>query len=182
MKNISIIYNPFLLSTKFTIDGKKPRNNSSLDFPKQRLQEWAEKLPEILDKEYGDKNFSVEQRQNLHELKRSESRIREIEMALSSQQVNAFLAEQNTGRFMEHFTGKYPNFVPRLQERNAKLTKQDLTLCALIALGESNESIQEIRHISKESLWAARYRLRSKLQLQHDQRLEDFLRETLIQG
>ena len=122
------------------------------------------------------------QRQNLHELKRSESRIREIEMALSSQQVNAFLAEQNTGRFMEHFTGKYPNFVPRLQERNAKLTKQDLTLCALIALGESNESIQEIRHISKESLWAARYRLRSKLQLQHDQRLEDFLRETLIQG
>ena len=60
MKNISIIYNPFLLSTKFTIDGKKPRNNSSLDFPKQRLQEWAEKLPEILDKEYGDKNFSVE--------------------------------------------------------------------------------------------------------------------------
>ena len=124
--------------------------------------------------------LSRTQKQNLHELKRSESRIREIEMALSSQQINAFLAEQNTGRFMEQFTGKYPNFVPKLQERNKKLTKQDLILCALIALGESNEIIQEIRHISKESLWAARYRLRSKLKLEHGQRLEDFLRQTLI--
>ena len=120
------------------------------------------------------------QAQNRNELQRSESRIREIEMALSNQKINAFLAEQNTGRFMEHFAGKYPYFVPKLKNRNEKLTKQDLILCALIALGESNETIQEIRHISKESLWAARYRLRSKLKLEHDQRLEDFLRQTLI--
>lgn len=60
MKKINIVYNPFLLRTVITVDGKKPGSNSSLDFQKQRLQEWAEKLPKILVDEYRDKNISIE--------------------------------------------------------------------------------------------------------------------------
>lgn len=60
MKKVNIVYNPFLLTTVITVDGKKPRENSSLDFNKQRLQEWAEKLPKILLDEYRDKNVSIE--------------------------------------------------------------------------------------------------------------------------
>lgn len=60
MKKIKITYNPFLLTTTITVDGKKPDANSSLDFQKQRLQEWAEKLPKILLDEYRDKNISIE--------------------------------------------------------------------------------------------------------------------------
>lgn len=60
MKKVKIVYNPFLLTTVITVDGKKPSANSSLDFQKQRLQEWAEKLPKILVEEYRDKNISIE--------------------------------------------------------------------------------------------------------------------------
>ena len=60
MKKVKIVYNPFLLTTTITVDGKKPDENSSLDFQKQRLQEWAEKLPKILLDEYRDKNVSIE--------------------------------------------------------------------------------------------------------------------------
>lgn len=60
MKHVKIVYNPFLLTTSITVDGKKPDDNSSLDFKKQRLQEWAEKLPKILVDEYRDRNISIE--------------------------------------------------------------------------------------------------------------------------
>lgn len=60
MKKVKIVYNPFLLTTVITVDGKKPGKNSSLDFQKQRLQEWAEKLPKILLEEYRDKNISID--------------------------------------------------------------------------------------------------------------------------
>lgn len=65
MKKISITYNPFLLTTSFQVDGKKPRNNSSLDFPKQRLQEWAESFPQIMVDEYKDHNATIEFRGTL---------------------------------------------------------------------------------------------------------------------
>lgn len=60
MRKVEIVYNPFLLKTAITVDGKKPGANSSLDFEKLRLQEWAEKLPQILLDEYRDKNVTVE--------------------------------------------------------------------------------------------------------------------------
>lgn len=60
MKKVKIVYNPFLLTTTITVDGKRPDENSSLDFKGQRLQEWAEKLPKILLDEYRDKNISIE--------------------------------------------------------------------------------------------------------------------------
>lgn len=59
MKDISIKYNPFLISTQITIDGEKPRNNSSLIFGKQRLQEWADQLPDLLIRECQDQNFQI---------------------------------------------------------------------------------------------------------------------------
>lgn len=60
MKTVKIIYNPFLLTTVITIDGKKPGKNSSINFNGQRLQEWAEKLPKYLLEEYRDKNIQIE--------------------------------------------------------------------------------------------------------------------------
>lgn len=60
MKRVEIVYNPFLLTTKFIVDGKKPRENSSLDFRQQRLQDWAKKLPQLLLDEYRDKNIAIE--------------------------------------------------------------------------------------------------------------------------
>lgn len=60
MKNIYIKYNPYLLKTDITIDGKEPEANSSLHFGKQRLQEWAEKFLKIFMDEYRDANVTIE--------------------------------------------------------------------------------------------------------------------------
>lgn len=60
MKNIKIKYNPFTKTTEILVDGKKPKENSSLNFGEKRLQEWAGEIPELLVREYNDKNFSIE--------------------------------------------------------------------------------------------------------------------------
>ena len=60
VKNIYIKYNPYLLQTDITIDGKEPEANSSLHFDTQCLQEWAEKFVKIFLEEYCDTNVTIE--------------------------------------------------------------------------------------------------------------------------
>lgn len=59
MKKISIKYNPYLISTQIEIEGHELKKNSSLLFERQRLQEWADKLPDLLKKECKDVNFQI---------------------------------------------------------------------------------------------------------------------------
>lgn len=59
MKNVVIKYNPYLVTTQIKVDGQIPKANSSLNVDKIRLQEWVEKLPQILMDEYRDTNFEI---------------------------------------------------------------------------------------------------------------------------
>lgn len=59
MKKVAIKYNPYLVTTQITVDGQTPKANSSLNVDKTRLQEWVEKLPQILMDEYRDTNFDI---------------------------------------------------------------------------------------------------------------------------
>lgn len=60
MKKVTLTYNPFQLKTTILVDGKKPKENSSLSFGRKRLQEWVEHLPQYLVEEYRDENFNIE--------------------------------------------------------------------------------------------------------------------------
>lgn len=60
MKKIKLKYNPYLVTTEITVDGQKPKSNSALNVEKKRLQEWVEKLPQIILDEYRDSNVSIE--------------------------------------------------------------------------------------------------------------------------
>lgn len=61
MKNIKIKYNPYLVETEILVDGTMPKQNSSLNVVKgKRLQEWIEKLPDIIIDEYRDRNAVIE--------------------------------------------------------------------------------------------------------------------------
>lgn len=60
MKAVTIKYNPYLVNTQITIDGKSPKSNSALNVGKKRLQEWVEQLPQIIYDEYRDSNISVD--------------------------------------------------------------------------------------------------------------------------
>lgn len=67
--NVKITYNPYLLSIfgrekdslTILVDEKEPYQNSSLiDLKGKRLQEWADRVPEYLCKEYNDTKINVE--------------------------------------------------------------------------------------------------------------------------
>lgn len=60
MKKVTLKYNPYLVSTLITVDGNSPKPNSSLNVENTRLQEWVEKLPQILMDEYRDTNFEID--------------------------------------------------------------------------------------------------------------------------
>ena len=59
MKNIKIKYNPYLVTTEITVNGNKPKANSSLNVGNKRLQEWIEKLPDIIIEEYRDNSAVI---------------------------------------------------------------------------------------------------------------------------
>lgn len=60
MKKVKIKYNPYIVETEITVDGQKPKANSALNVGKKRLQEWVEKLPQIILDEYRDSNVTLE--------------------------------------------------------------------------------------------------------------------------
>lgn len=60
MKKVQIKYNPYQITTLITVDGKAPKSDSALNVPKLRLQEWVERLPQILIDEYRDCNFEID--------------------------------------------------------------------------------------------------------------------------
>ena len=59
MKKVTIKYNPYLVYTEIKVDGQSPKPNSSLNVQNSRLQEWVEKLPQILIDEYRDTNYEL---------------------------------------------------------------------------------------------------------------------------
>ena len=59
MTKVSITYNPYKLTTDITINGEKPKQNSSLNVGKRRLQEWVDKLPDILVNDYPDSIYNI---------------------------------------------------------------------------------------------------------------------------
>lgn len=65
----------------------------------------------------------------------------------------------------------------RLREQFPSLTKGDLKLVSLLLLGLDNHQIARSMNISIESVWKARYRLRTRLGLPADAQLEDFLKD-----
>lgn len=60
MKKLTIKYNPYKIETQVLIGGRLPAPNSRLHFEKMRLQEWADKMPEILVDECNDREFEIE--------------------------------------------------------------------------------------------------------------------------
>lgn len=59
MKKVSIKYNPYLVTTEVRIDGQPPKTNSQLNVGNLRLQDWVDRLPNILCNEYRDNNFEI---------------------------------------------------------------------------------------------------------------------------
>lgn len=94
-------------------------------------------------------------------------------------EITATLKKQNDiDALIKAFGVQHPGFEARLRNSTeSKLTKHDIYLCTLIYEGKKSQEISELLEISPTSVEVARYRLRSKLNLEKGDNLK-----TAIEG
>ena len=94
-------------------------------------------------------------------------------------EIAATLKKQNDiDALIKAFGVQHPGFEARLRNSTeSKLTKHDIYLCTLVYDGKKSQEISELLEISPTSVEVARYRLRSKLNLEKGDNLK-----TAIEG
>ena len=81
----------------------------------------------------------------------------------------------NWEQFASHFDEVNNDFLKKLKQKFALLSKTDLKVCAYLQLNLSSKEIAQLMNISVRGVEISRYRLRKKLQLPTEQTLGDFL-------
>ncbi|MEJ5048414.1 hypothetical protein WH221_01175 [Chryseobacterium culicis] len=86
------------------------------------------------------------------------------------------LARDNNIGFLAKFQESYPEVCQKLHMVNAKLSKSDLSFCAMIWLGFSSKEIAQCTSMEHRSVQTKKYRLRKKLFLENETDLYYFIR------
>ncbi|WP_134088903.1 triple tyrosine motif-containing protein [Olivibacter sp. XZL3] len=83
--------------------------------------------------------------------------------------------ERDWNLFEESFNEAHENFFKKLKTNYPELVPNDLKLCAYLRMNMSSKEIASLLNISTRGVEIRRYRLRKKLNLEHDQNLTEFL-------
>lgn len=93
--------------------------------------------------------------------------------------INSLNFEINSDDYWENFTEKFSitngNFNDRLLQKHPDLTKTELKMCYFLKMNLSSKDIANIMNISVEGVEKTRYRLRKKMNLNHDQSLDGYV-------
>ena len=84
-------------------------------------------------------------------------------------------AENQWEVFEKHFESVHEEFLKRLKARYLELTPRELLLCAYLRLNITSKEIAALMNISVRGVEISRYRLRRKLNLDHDTNLTGFI-------
>ena len=87
---------------------------------------------------------------------------------------DSFRIDQDWENFKLMFEEVHPDFFVKLKEMFPDLGNAELKLSALLRLNMNLKESSKVLGISPDSVKTARYRLRKKLNLEHDQNLVDF--------
>ena len=79
--------------------------------------------------------------------------------------------------FQEAFNNADKDFFNKIKEVHPNLTPTDLKLCAYLRLNLSSKEIAPLLNISPKSVEVKRYRLRKKMELDHDASLTNYILE-----
>ncbi len=77
--------------------------------------------------------------------------------------------------FEEAFNNADKDFLKKIKSIHPSLTSNDLRLCAYLRLNLSSKEIAPLLNISARSVEVKRYRLRKKMNLEHDDSLTDYI-------
>ncbi|WP_250432522.1 triple tyrosine motif-containing protein [Hanstruepera flava] len=79
--------------------------------------------------------------------------------------------------FEEAFNNADKDFLKKVKSKHSSLTHNDLRLCAYLRLNLSSKEIAPLLNISVRSVEVKRYRLRKKMELEHETSLTDYILE-----
>ena len=77
--------------------------------------------------------------------------------------------------FEANFERVHDDFFQELKTYFPDLTSKELRLCALVKMNLTNKEIAPILNISLRGVETARYRLRKRLSLDHEENMVEFL-------
>jgi DNA-binding CsgD family transcriptional regulator len=77
--------------------------------------------------------------------------------------------------FKEAFTHSDREFLNKLKTAHPELSPNDIRLCAYLRLNLTSKEIAPLFNISTRSVEIKRYRLRKKMNLEHDENLVNYL-------
>ena len=77
--------------------------------------------------------------------------------------------------FLEAFNHADNKFLKKLKKEHPNLSPNDIKLCAYLRLNLSSKEIAPLLNISPRSVEIKRYRLRKKMNLEHDANLTDYI-------
>ncbi|MGE0090704.1 MAG: helix-turn-helix transcriptional regulator [Bacteroidales bacterium] len=77
--------------------------------------------------------------------------------------------------FEKNFDEVHENFLHKLKDRHPNLTSKDMRLAAYLRMNLSSKEIAPLMNISIRSVEISRYRLRKKINIEHDKNLYDYL-------
>ena len=77
--------------------------------------------------------------------------------------------------FQEAFNNADKKFLDKVKEKHPDLTPNDLRLCAYLRLNLSSKEIAPLLNISPRSVEVKRYRLRKKMDLEHNANLTNYI-------
>ncbi|MEM6517122.1 MAG: LuxR C-terminal-related transcriptional regulator [Bacteroidota bacterium] len=77
--------------------------------------------------------------------------------------------------FQEAFNNADKDFLKKIKSIHPNLTPNDLRLCAYLRLNLTSKEIAPLLNISPKSVEVKRYRLRKKMNLEHQEGLTDYI-------
>lgn len=122
---------------------------------------------------FNDLQFDLKQLRSLVKTQSSREKITEIFRKLHQHKIG----EEYMEVFDVNFEKVHHEFFEKLKELYPNLSKKELRLCAFIKMDLSNKEISPLLNISVRGVETLRYRLRKKLDLEHEDNLHEFLTE-----
>jgi DNA-binding CsgD family transcriptional regulator len=90
--------------------------------------------------------------------------------------INKNINEEDTWNvFKDAFNNVDKDFLKKIKKLHPSLTPNDLRLCAYLRLNLSSKEIAPLLNISVRSVEIKRYRLRKKMELEHEQGLVEYI-------
>lgn len=168
---------------KLLIEKERELELRALEYKEQQMRHENEKLQQDIESKNRELAIStmslIKKNEFLNSIK---SELKETDSAKSLKPVIKIIDKNlnNTDDwkfFQEAFNNADKDFLKKIKSLHPELTPNDLRLCAYLRLNLSSKEIAPLLNISPRSVEVKRYRLRKKMNLEHDESLTNYILE-----